>query len=458
MRTAQAPPATRRAMVAVALVVMAVCSLVEPAAAVGVAGGVAAATAVFGLSSSTGRAFLSGALLPAAGSGAVVGIFVLGGSAAAVAVGFCGLVAGMCLVALLSEPDPQAGKLVVTGLLLATIVGFGAAASALVLVDGSGIPDAETVESGTTYGELLGSTAIAAGAVVGAVVAAPLTLYGSTEASARARRRWLIGGIAAVFAGGWLLVQLTAIWELVPGLAGAVESGLVSYRFQLAIMSLAFVGAWVAFLGVLTRMAWYTSGEHSVARNPAVGTLAGLTVGFTTVGGAYVVGVTGRGLETEVALSTLLAGVTLAFGGCYIAVIQLSAATDRTGALAAGGLALTLALAGVSLGASVDGGPGAVATPSGLVSLVAVAGGVFVYVAARRGIALTREVTAAGTTRRAQLVTLGWVGALAVAGVVVAVVGLGIGAVLTPALSATASAAVLLGLVALVAVGFSLLR
>lgn len=458
MTSTEAPLATRRAMVAVVLVVMAVCSLVEPAAAVGVAGGVAVAAAVLGLSSSTGRAFLSGTLLPAAGGGAVAGIFLLGGSVPAVAVGFCGLVAGVCLVALLSESDPQAGKLVVTGLLLATIVGFGAAASALVLVDGSGIPDAEAVESGTTYAQVFTATAIAASAVVGAVVAAPLTLHGITERAARVRRRWLIGGIIAVFGGGWLVVQLTAIWGLVPGLARTVESGLFSYRFQLATMAVAFVGTWVAFLGVLTRMAWYSSEEQSVTRNPAVGTLAGLTVGFAAVGGAYVVGVAGRGLETDVALSTALAGLALAFGGCYIAVMQISAATDGTGTLTASGLALTLALAGVSLGASVEGGPGAVATPRGLVTLVAVAGGVFVYVAARRGVALTREVTAAGTTRRAQLVTLGWVGALAVAGVVVAVAGLGVGAVLTPALSATASAAVILGLIALVAVGWSLVR
>jgi len=446
------PAATRRALAAVTVAVVALCTLVVPAAGPALVGGVALAWALVRIAESSRRALLGGAVLPPAVLGAFGSIYLLGGAVDEGVVGLSCLLAGACLAALFTRDGVKTRRLV-SGLLLGTILGFGAAAAALVVVDGSVISDAETVEANATHLRLFVTTAIAAGSLAAAVGAAPLTLYGRGRDDASRRRNVLLTALALLFGACWLVIAV-ARYAVVVG--PVIDRVLFSFEFQITVWAVAFGGSWLAMLAFLTRMAWYSPDEEVTTRNTAVGLLLGMTAGFTVLGAGYVLAEAGE--STGVSLSVVFGGIAVGIGCCFLASSPLETLQSRTRSLPAVVLAVALGIAGISLGATLDGGPGAVATGRGLATLLLIGAGLFGYAATRRGVALTAEVTTAGATRRAQFVALGWVGALVVAGLVIAVVGLGVGAVLTPALPATATGAVVLGLAALSAVGWSLLQ
>lgn len=121
-------------------------------------------------------------------------------------------------------------------------------------------------------------------------------------------------------------------------------------------------------------------------------------------------------------------------------------------------LAATLAIGGVIVGASVDVLALELETiRAATATFVALAAASFVYDAGRYGRTLAREV-GSEASRRAQLVRLGWSGAVAVVGVPVAAVGLVGTTVLAPTLSVPATAGVVAAVTAIAAGAWLLLR
>jgi hypothetical protein len=284
--------------------------------------------------------------------------------------------------------------------------------------------------------------------LVGGIVAVPpasLTTPGNRSDVVAAQKTL---GLAAVFAslvGVGLLVVLLVLGAFLPALDVLLEWLVGSVLVRAVLLVVAGVGVALAAVGLVARLSWTSTSE---GRDPALVVLAGSVCGFLASFPALVV----AGPPTTEEWAAIYTAATLVFGVGWIALRVYAEQLERELAPTAPTMvALGLGTSGAIIATDVAYAGEPATGVVGLSALVAVAAGVFVFKAGRFAELLGTEVGRAGTTRRPQLVRLGWFGAVTLLGLVVAVAGLWVATVFAPTLSVPAAAGVLLGSVAVLA-------
>ncbi|MCU4924607.1 hypothetical protein OB905_01220 [Halobacteria archaeon AArc-dxtr1] len=444
------PPTTGWALALAAVVGVPAISAVSPLASVGAGCGVVLALALTGFGGSTRRIAASAALLAfsATVAVAVVGAGGLTLASALAAVGVAlGIAAGLA-PATRRKPSSirrsgTAALFAAAGAAALAVIAFGSAEpEGVVRAIGAGL----WFTSGLTgFALAIGAAALAAGVAIAvlppAAFATP-TEYGAYVRTRRALLSWLaVAAVVAILAAGMLAAGARVLTPVDPLVAALVDGPVP--RAASAIVTVA--GAFVAALALPVRHSWATTRSRENAVVPIVaGAVCGVLLAFP----ATLAATGGR-----IALVGSLFGVTaaaLAAAG-LLAVAWSAPLASRADAAVALSIVVALGSGGVIIGASVDGPLSAETARLSVAALVSLGAALFAYDVGRYGRVLSREVGAEGAAREPQYARIVWSGLIAAVGVLVAVVGLVAAALLAPALSVPATAAVFAGLSATVA-------
>ena len=345
---------------------------------------------------------------------------------------------------------------------LVAAIGVGAAALFAVQIDLSGglRPVLEPVLwlTGTGVRGLVWWLVLAGLAVAGGLVAVPPAAFtGPYRRDERTEMRTALAWIV-VFATGVAVVAL-AVTALIAPLAPPLEGFLSGVARSLAVRGLlatvALAGVALLALNAIALHSWHqTDGRENLVVPTVVGGALGAAV---CASGVAALGATGVPADD---IAALLGATVVALGAAWIALWWCAETLEVSGlptpptvvavALAGGGVAV--AATGDSAAAGIDAVRGA------FPGLAAIAAALFAYDVGRYGRTIEREVGLEGTARRPQLVRLGWNGAVAVVGVVVAAVGLWAATAFAPTLSVPATLGVLVGVGAVLAGARLLLR
>ncbi|WP_222920036.1 hypothetical protein [Natrinema sp. SYSU A 869] len=431
----------------------------EPMVAAGVPVGFGLAAAIGAVAGSNCRVTIGAALLPLA---VVVGIAVVGlagvpvaGLLAVIGVGLgvsvCGVVFGQpTSVALMRTGGAAlcaavlAGASALLALGIDSVGGTRAALTAVLWLTGDGV-------SGLLVALIVAPTAVACVLFVvpPAVVTVP-TRHDSYVASRNALAK-LVGFAAALAVVG--LSILVVLSSLVPALEPVVEAvtGSVAVRGLLvAVTGMALI---VATVAVVVRGAWV---QRSNRRNAAIAVVAGSVPG---VGLPFAAAIGVGGTETTL-VATLFGATAAVLGIGWLATWLYEGVVTRDEAPgSATAVAAALAAGGIVSGASVDTVTFGLATiRAAAATFVPIAAALFAYDVGRYGRTLARKIGAETSSRRPQLVRLGWSGGVATVGVPVAALGLAGAAVLAPTLSVPATAGVVVAVAAIVGGTWVLVR
>ncbi|QCS43759.1 hypothetical protein [Natrinema versiforme] len=437
------PPTTRRGIALAAGIGALALALAEPLVAAGVLVGIGLAAAVGLSASSYRRVAVASALLPIVVLGGVAVVGLAGAPIAALSA-LVGVILGLTAGGVLGgEPTPVALLRAGAAALCSAVVAGGVAllAAGIDTLGGAG-PALEAVPWLTGYGPSGLFLALVAAAVA---VASALFLVPPAAFTVPSRRDAYDGtrnaltrmiGVAAALAIAVLAV-LTMLSPFAPPLESLVDAvaGSVVVRGPLAAVT--GVAAVVAVSAAVVRGAWVqTDGRRNATVAIVVGAVSG--VGLAVAG----VGSLGSVETTLVAAGFGATAIVLGVGWLVAwlyegAVLQDDApdpVTALAGALAAGGIVAGSTVDAVLLDLET--------VRTGAAAFVPIAAALFTYDVGRYGRTLAREI-GPDASRRPQLVRLGWSGAIAVVGVLVAALGLAGAAVFAPTLSVPATAGVI---------------
>ncbi|ELY71405.1 hypothetical protein [Natrinema versiforme] len=442
------PATTGRAIALAAGISALALALAEPLVAGGVLVGIGLSATVGLSAGSYHRVAVASALLPIVVLGGVAVIGPAGAPIAALSA-LVGVVLGLAAGGVLAgEPTPiallragaaalcsavVAGGAALVAVWIDTLGGVGPALAAVPLLTGDG-------PSGLFLALVAAVVAIAAALFL--VPPAAFTVPSRRDTYDRTRNALTrAAGVATVLAIVVLAV-LTVLSVFVPPLEWLVDviAGSVVVRGSIAAVTV--VAAVVAVSATAIRATWLqTDGRRNGAVAIIVGAVSGVGLAFA---GVWSLG----SVETNVvavafgALAIVLGAGWLAAWLYQGAVLRGDAPTPSTV------LAGSLAAGGAIAGGTVDTVLLDLETVRvGVATFVPIAAALFAYDVGRYGRTLASEI-GHEASRRPQLVRLGWSGAMAGAGVLVAALGLAGAAVLAPALSVPATAGVIGALVA----------
>ncbi|WEL18702.1 putative membrane protein [Halorhabdus sp. SVX81] len=314
-----------------------------------------------------------------------------------------------------------------------TAGGVGAAVSELVWLGGTG-------SLGLRVSIVLAALAVAASAF--AIPPAALTRP-ETFGRYRTIRRGAVVGLAiatVVLAGG------ASVSRYVPGMADVVGAlaGSAVVRVPLAVTIA--TGTALAAVGAVVREIW---SRASTQPNLAVPMLAGALLGV----GGFVALAVSFGVATGEMLSVLVGtALVLGVGGSFAWAYGVERTDDARGAALSAAatiaVAIALGIGGIVTGAGVEleRGFSVAAALEATAALTLFATAAFVTDVGKYGRILGWEVGRDGARPLPQFVRVGWSGAIAVAGFVVAALGFVAATLFAPVLSAPAMLAVVLGL------------
>ncbi|SDQ26726.1 hypothetical protein [Natronobacterium texcoconense] len=443
-------PSTTAWTVAVAALVGTIAlAAFDPSVAVGAAFGLVLAAVAAGFSGSYWHTAAASALLPVVGIGAIAAAAGTATGVAGAAMTAVGAVIGITTGGTLSDRLTTATvDRVSTGALFSGLVA-GTVALAVLSASQAGGREAvlETILWATGHGTggLFLAVAGAAIAIGGGLVSLPAGAFArpSTRDSYIRARNGLLSLLAVgVIVAGFLLGTLAVLSWYVPLLEGVAAGIAGSTVVRGAIAVVTAVGSTAIAFGLIVRFSWFGTNAGS---NAVVPVLVGSTVGL---GGSLPV-VLVVGADSPAAVGSLLgvAAVVLVAGlPVRIAHRWLHRELGHGSATV---IACTLIAGGVGVGATVDAVAGLADIRVAVISLVAIAAGLFVYDVGRYGRTLARDV-GAGASRRPQYVRAGWSALIAAVGVPIAVIGLVAATVFAPTLSAPAAGAVVVALAAVV--------
>lgn len=457
------PATTARVVAGVALVGTLALVSREPVVGLGALSGIVLAVAIRGFTGSIGRMTIAGALLPIGVLGAVASTAVaIDVTLSVVVLAVPAVLLGLAVVAVLAggvsdEGLRRAGSAALYGALVAGCV----TVFALYLRSAGDLRSAlETVlwlpGSGVTG--LAVSVIVAGGAVAGGLLALPRAAYATPRSRDRSTARR--NGLAvAIGVGIGVVLVLLGAARLYAGFVSSAEPALAwvvdSHLLRSFLLAATVLGLVLVVLGLLLVHAW---GRPERTANAVIPVVAGAVVGTV---GPFALAIAGGFPSEQLAAVPLLFGLTavlLGIGGLAAAWYADSVEGGITPGVST---VLAGALVFIVVASEATGGAEGSAVPvdsSGLASLVALAAGLVAFSAGRYGRTLAREVGPANASRRPQLVRLGWTGAIAAVGLVVAVFLLWASTVLAPTLSVPSTAGTLAGLAAVLAGAWLLLR
>lgn len=433
----------------------------EPRVVLGVLSGGAVAAAVAFSSGGHSRA-LAAALLPAGVLGTIgVLTFASGGGGGPLALTALAvpLGVGLSVVVLGGGSTAQLREVGTASLYAAVFAACGTMLPVGVAVVGSPSAVAETLLWVTGRGAVgLALAVVAAGvAVAGGIRALPSAALAPPEHRGRGARSRNTAAWAAVV--GSIVVAGLLVVLLVLATLHSVPRALVDWLagtplVRVVLLGVVVLGIGLAAVGLVARWSWADAPQPP---DPVFAIFGGTVCGFLGAGTLIVLL---RGPLTAGTWTGLLALAALVFGIGWVGFSRyadlLEAGVAPTAQVV---VALALGASGAVVGTNVAyQGEAAGANVAGLAALVALAAGFFVYRAGGFGHTLGAEVGPAGATRRPQLVRLGWIGAVTVAGLVVAALGLWVATVIAPTLSVPAAGGVVAGTAALLAGTWLLLR
>ncbi|WP_246998500.1 hypothetical protein [Halosolutus gelatinilyticus] len=454
----RAPATTARAIAVAAAVGALALASSHPMAAAGGLLGVAIAAVSRGFGGSYRRVTLVSAFLPALALGSIAVVVGASGPVGVVLTIAIAIAGAAAVVVVAGRPSSSALERAGAG---ATATGVATAVAAILCfgVYAAGDPRSALATvlwlTGDGVSGLLGWCLVAGvAAVLGAFAVPPAALSTPAELESYARRRtaiaWAIG-IGTASAVGFVAAATVLTWlvaSLDPVLAALADSGAV--RGILA--SAAGASLAIAVVGTAIQKSWSRATRRNSVAVPVVvggvcGVLLVVPVAVVATGGRY-----------DVAAGLLTAATIVLGGGYTAAAIALGAMNWDWRPAPTSAIAAALVAGGLVLAGTADAAPGLETIRTALVSFVAIAAGLFAYDVGRYGRTLGREIGRDGSSRRPQLIRIGWSGGVAAIGVPVATVGALGAAVLAPALSIPATAGALGGLAALVAGGWLLFR
>lgn len=462
-RTPRLPATTAWAIAVAAAIGLLALATFDLRVAAGAVIGLVLAVAIPGFGGSNWRVAVTAAILPITAFGAAAALGTAGGPADGA------LVLLGAIVAL------AAGLLVTGGLAPSTIKRAAGAAVVAGTASGAVALAANTVSQlgrATILETALWLTVsglretilalVVAGVVAGAGIAmvppAAFSTPESRDAYDRARRG-LLGWIAvAVVVASLALAGATVLSWYVPALepvvAVLVDGPVV--RGACAIVTAA--GISVSAVGAVVRYAWVAAAERtresavvSIVVGSVLGVVAPLPLAAAIDVPAAVVTVAGGGT----------AGVLLAGGVVGAAYAQWRAASEIRLGPGRGSIIIAAALGAgaVVIGTTVETAAGIAALRTGVVSIVVLAAGLFVYDIGRYGRVLARDVgTSPEASPRPQYVRVSWSALVAGVGATVAAIGLAVTTLFAPTLSVPATAAVLAAFSAVLAGSWLLFR
>lgn len=452
------PGTTARAVAVVGLVAALVVAGFEPIAGLGALAGGLLAGGVLGTGASPRRLFVSGAVTVTGVAGAIGALWITTSrGVATVALGIPMVVLGASIVVSFAGGLPAVAvrRLPAAGLYTALVAG-ATAVGWLAVVEGWALLAAWFAT--TTAGSLVAATMVVGVLVVAGVLAVPVASVArpaTRETVTRGRNALtvVVGALAVVLAVGLTLAPLF-------GPTAAVVAFLTeSPGVRLGVAVVGFVGVVTLAVGGFLRLAHEIAAlsgfEHvAVVAGAALG--AGLTAGATHV--AATASFDG-GLTVTAAVATVLGATAVV---CLAGAVVASTYRSWLSAGTAPGVSTTTALALLGCGLAVGATDAAGWSPAPgwphLVALVAIAAGLVVYRAGRVGRDVVASVGPDNATRRPQLVHLGWTGAVAGVGLLVAAAGYWVAAVVAPTLSVPATLGAIGGLAAVSAGAWLLLR
>lgn len=443
------PPTTGRAIALAAGIGALALVLAEPLVAGGVLVGLGLAAAVGLSAGSSRRVAVASALLPLIVLG---GVAVIGPAGAPIAalMALVGALLGLAAGGVLrGEPTPVAllrvgaaalcSAIVAAGVALLTVWidtlgGAGSALAAVPWLTGYGL-------SGLVLALVAAVVAVAAALFL--VPPAAVTVPSRRDTYDRTRNALTRGaGIATVLAIVVLAV-LTALSLFVPPLESVVASIAGSVVVRGSITAVTGIAAIIAMFAVVVRGAWIQTNERQNATVPiVVGSVSGVGLAFA---GVWSLGSVGTNV-----VAVAFGAMAIALGVGWLVAWLYQGAVLRGDAPAPGTvLAGSLAAGGIATGATVDTVVLDLETIRvGVATVVPIAAALFAYDVSRYGRTLASEI-GSHASRRPQLVRVGWSGAMATAGVLVAALGLAGAAVLAPTLSVPATAGMIGALVAI---------
>lgn len=284
---------------------------------------------------------------------------------------------------------------------------------------------------------------VAAGAGIVTVPPAAFATPESRDAYDRARRGLLSWIAVAVVVASLALAGVTVLSWYVPLLEPLVAALVDGPLVRGACVIVTAVGIAVTAVGAVVRYAWVPAAEHrresavvSIVAGSILGVVALLPLAVAVDVSVAVVSVAGGGT----------AGVLFAGGIVGAAYAQWRAASEIRLDPGRGSIIIAAALGAgaVVIGTTVETAAGIAALRTGVVSIVVLATGLFVYDIGRYGRVLARDVGAGHeTSPRPQYVRVGWSALVAGVGAIVAAVGLAVTTLFAPTLSVPATAAVL---------------
>ena len=298
---------------------------------------------------------------------------------------------------------------------------------------------------GTGVRGLVGWVVLAGLAAAGGAVAVPSAAL--ADPYRRAERVEVRDGLAwtVVAAAGFAVVALAVtalLARLVPPLETVLAGVTGSYAVRGLLAAIALSGVALAGVAGVARHSWLRpSGRENTVVPIVVGSGVG-AVGCVAAGAGL-----GAGGVAPAIVAVLLGGVAVALGAGWLVLWWCSEALETSG-LPAPPIVVAAALAGggVTVAATSDAtASGGDAVRAALPALVSIAAALFAYDVGRYGRTIGREIGLDGARRRPQLVRLGWSGAVAVVGVVVAAGGLWAATAFALTLSVPATVGVLVG-------------
>jgi hypothetical protein len=459
--TARLPRTSARAVALAAVLGVLALTAHEPRVGLGVLSGGAVAAAV-AVSTGGHSPALAAALFPAGVLG-TVGVLVFASGVGPVALVLVAVAVplgvGVSVVVLGGGSPAQLREVGTASLYAAVVAACGTALAAGVALAGSPAAAVSALIWATGRGAFGLATAVA---VAGLAVSAGVTaIPPAALAPPQSRERAVEMRTAAAWAvivGSLVVVALLAVLLVVAPLestAGAVVDWLlVTPYIRGVLLGLAAMGVGLASVSLLARWSWENAPRPP---EPVFSMVGGTVCGFVAIS-ALLVLVGGPQPASE--WTGIFAVAAVLFGVAWVVLSEYADALETGIAPAARTVvAVALGASGAIVGTTAAyQGEAAGTSVAGLAPLVAFAAGFFVYRAGRFGRTLGAEVGTAGAARRTQLVRLGWLGTVTALGLVVAAGGLWAATVLAPTLSVPAATGVVVGMVALVAGVWLLLR